>query len=93
MRTTLFLLFVFSATAQFRTDNQQYTGVDLPPRHLVVTLDDGVSGTISSTGFNQTQKLGELLANMGIVATFFQVGCHFADPLRSTDPIRSRPPA
>ncbi|MCU1232296.1 MAG: polysaccharide deacetylase, partial [Candidatus Solibacter sp.] len=90
MKTMLFLLFASAATAQFRTDNQQYTGVDLPPRHLVVTLDDGVSGTISSTGFNQTQKLGELLANLGIVATFFQVGCHFeAAAVNGSDPLSS----
>uniref|UniRef100_Q01NK4 Polysaccharide deacetylase n=1 Tax=Solibacter usitatus (strain Ellin6076) TaxID=234267 RepID=Q01NK4_SOLUE len=90
MKTLLFLFLVCSATAQFRTDNQQYTGVDLPPRHLVITLDDGVSGTISSTGFNQTQKLGELLANMGILATFFQVGCHFETPsVNGSDPLSS----
>ena len=90
MRTLVFLLFVCSATAQFRTDNQQFTGADLPPRHLVVTLDDGVSGTISSTGFNQTQKLGELLADLGIVATFFQVGCHFENPsVNGSDPLSS----
>jgi peptidoglycan/xylan/chitin deacetylase (PgdA/CDA1 family) len=90
MRPTVFLLFACAAVAQFRTDNQQYTGADLPPRHLVVTLDDGVSGTITSTGFNQTQQLGALLANMGIVATFFQVGCHFeVSSVNGSDPLSS----
>ncbi len=89
MKTTLFLLIACAATAQFRTDNRQYTGIDLPPRHLVVTLDDGGAGTISSTGFNQTQQPGEL-ANMGIVATFFQVGCHFeAASVNGPDPLSS----
>ncbi len=78
------------AMAQFRTDNQQYTGAALPPRHLVVTLDDGVAGTNNSTGFNQTQQLGQLLANMGIVATFFQVGCHFeSSSVNGSDPLSS----
>jgi peptidoglycan/xylan/chitin deacetylase (PgdA/CDA1 family) len=90
MKITFFLLFATLAAAQFRTDNLQYAGSDLPPKHIVITFDDGISGTSPSSGANQTQNIAELMHDMGIVATFFQVGCHFdvlpgvgSDPLSS----------
>jgi peptidoglycan/xylan/chitin deacetylase (PgdA/CDA1 family) len=90
MKIALFLLFATVAVAQFRTDNLQYAGSDLPPKHIVITFDDGVSGTAPSTGANQTQNIAQLLHDMGIVATFFQVGCHFnVLPAVGSDPLSS----
>ena len=90
MRTSLFLLFASLATAQFRTDDRQFTGADLPPRHLVITFDDGIAGTNLSTGVNQTLRISDYLHQLGIVGTFFQVGCHFDVPSTAgTDPLSS----
>jgi peptidoglycan/xylan/chitin deacetylase (PgdA/CDA1 family) len=86
----LFLLFASLAAAQFRTDDRQFTGADLPPRHLVVTFDDGIAGTNLSTGANQTLRISDYLHKLGIVGTFFQVGCHFDVPSTAgTDPLSS----
>jgi len=90
MRTTLLLLFASFATAQFRTDDRQFTGADLPPRHLVVTFDDGIAGTNLSTGANQTLRISDYRHQLGIVGTFFQVGCHFDVPSTAgSDPLSS----
>jgi peptidoglycan/xylan/chitin deacetylase (PgdA/CDA1 family) len=90
MRPTLFLLFVSLAAAQFRTDDLQFTGAALPPKHLVVTFDDGIAGTVLSTGENQTLRISDYLHNLGIVGTFFQVGCHLDVPSTAgTDPLSS----
>jgi peptidoglycan/xylan/chitin deacetylase (PgdA/CDA1 family) len=90
MRTTMFLLFAGVAVAQFRTDDRQFTGADLPPKHIVVTLDDGIAGTILSTGDNQTLRISGYLHKQGIVGTFFQVGCHLDVPTSAgTDPLSS----
>ena len=81
----LSLLSAAAAFAQMRTDNQQYNGTDLPPRHIVATFDDGVASVAPASGQTQTQLIAQLLAQRGVVAVFFQVGCHFDGP---NNPVR-----
>ncbi len=90
MRITFFLLLAWAAAAQLRTDDRQYTGADLPPRHIVLTFDDGIAGTVAATGANQTIGISEYLHTIGVVGTFFQVGCHLDVPSSAgTDPLSS----
>lgn len=77
MKAWILPLVASAAFAQLRTDNLQYNGAALPPKHIVATFDDGVASVAPSDGKTQTQLIAEMLARRGVVAIFFQVGCHF----------------
>jgi hypothetical protein len=63
---------------QFRTDGMGYTGADVRPMHLIFSFHDGPAQTMGS-GDNQELRIANELAKRGLIATFYEVPCHYFD--------------